>query len=70
MFLIHGNHTTYDSFVYLLLIFAFNLLSVFIHEQPGVRRSWGEGRGRVILELTVRAEVNFIILLIHYLNNA
>ena len=36
MFFDHGNQTTCDSFVYLLLNFLFNLLGVIIHEQPGV----------------------------------
>ena len=44
MFLIHGNQTTCDSCLF-LLIFLFNLLSVIIHKQPGVRRSWGRRPG-------------------------
>ena len=57
-------------FVYLLPIFLFNLLRVIMHKQPGVRiEELGQGTG-VILELTLRAEVNVKIMLIHYLNNA
>ena len=50
MILIHGNQTTCDPFVYLLLTFIFS-------RATGLKEELMEGTG-VILELTLRAEQN------------
>ena len=52
MILIHGNQTTCDPFVYLLLIFIF-----IFSRATGCKEELVEGTG-VILELTLRAEQN------------
>ena len=56
--------------LFIYLICLFNFLRVIMHKQPGVKiEELGQGTG-VVLELTLRAEVNVKIILIHYLNNA